>query len=100
MKEDACCEPAVMDSEDMLFLLYTSGSTGKPKGIVHTQAGYLLFAALTHKVTDPSHKALTSQQFIGSAGKTHAPCCITSLSLSSQSLWEALQAPADHICYR
>ncbi|KAM6074937.1 acetyl-coenzyme A synthetase 2-like, mitochondrial isoform 2-T2 [Chlamydotis macqueenii] len=49
MKEDACCEPAAMDSEDMLFLLYTSGSTGKPKGLVHSQAGYLLFAALTHK---------------------------------------------------
>uniref|UniRef100_A0A8C3UFS6 Acetyl-coenzyme A synthetase n=1 Tax=Catharus ustulatus TaxID=91951 RepID=A0A8C3UFS6_CATUS len=49
MKEDTCCEPAVMDSEDMLFILYTSGSTGKPKGLVHTQAGYLLFAALTHK---------------------------------------------------
>ncbi|XP_058691648.1 acetyl-coenzyme A synthetase 2-like, mitochondrial isoform X2 [Poecile atricapillus] len=49
MKEEACCEPAVMDSEDMLFLLYTSGSTGKPKGLVHSQAGYLLFAALTHK---------------------------------------------------
>ncbi|KAJ7399531.1 acetyl-coenzyme A synthetase 2-like protein [Pitangus sulphuratus] len=49
MKEDAYCEPAVMDSEDILFLLYTSGSTGKPKGLVHSQAGYLLFAALTHK---------------------------------------------------
>uniref|UniRef100_A0A8D0FIJ2 acetate--CoA ligase n=1 Tax=Strix occidentalis caurina TaxID=311401 RepID=A0A8D0FIJ2_STROC len=49
MKEDVCCEPAAMDSEDMLFLLYTSGSTGKPKGLVHSQAGYLLFAALTHK---------------------------------------------------
>ncbi|XP_048163696.1 acetyl-coenzyme A synthetase 2-like, mitochondrial [Corvus hawaiiensis] len=49
MKEDVCCEPAVMDSENMLFLLYTSGSTGKPKGLVHSQAGYLLFAALTHK---------------------------------------------------
>ncbi|XP_064368394.1 acetyl-coenzyme A synthetase 2-like, mitochondrial isoform X3 [Dromaius novaehollandiae] len=49
MKEDACCEPVAMDSEDMLFLLYTSGSTGKPKGLVHSQAGYLLYAALTHK---------------------------------------------------
>ncbi|XP_004941849.2 acetyl-coenzyme A synthetase 2-like, mitochondrial isoform X2 [Gallus gallus] len=49
MKEDAYCEPVAMDSEDMLFLLYTSGSTGKPKGLVHSQAGYLLFAALTHK---------------------------------------------------
>ena len=50
-KEDAVCEPAAMDSEDILFLLYTSGSTGKPKGLVHTQAGYLLYAALTHRVT-------------------------------------------------
>ncbi|KAM7109658.1 LOW QUALITY PROTEIN: acetyl-coenzyme A synthetase 2-like, mitochondrial [Ciconia maguari] len=49
MKEDVCCEPAAMDSEDVLFLLYASGSTGKPKGLVHSQAGYLLFAALTHK---------------------------------------------------
>uniref|UniRef100_A0A8B9QHI6 Acetyl-coenzyme A synthetase n=1 Tax=Apteryx owenii TaxID=8824 RepID=A0A8B9QHI6_APTOW len=49
IKEDACCEPVAMDSEDMLFLLYTSGSTGKPKGLVHSQAGYLLYAALTHK---------------------------------------------------
>ncbi|KAI6071468.1 Acetyl-coenzyme A synthetase 2-like, mitochondrial [Aix galericulata] len=43
------CIPESMDSEDMLFMLYTSGSTGKPKGIVHTQAGYLLYSALTHK---------------------------------------------------
>ncbi|OCT79768.1 acetyl-coenzyme A synthetase 2-like, mitochondrial [Xenopus laevis] len=48
-KADATCAPEAMNSEDMLFLLYTSGSTGKPKGIVHTQAGYLLYAALTHK---------------------------------------------------
>ena len=34
----------------MLFLLYTSGSTGKPKGIVHTQAGYLLYAMMTHQM--------------------------------------------------
>ncbi|XP_061668605.1 acetyl-coenzyme A synthetase 2-like, mitochondrial isoform X2 [Syngnathoides biaculeatus] len=49
MTEDAACEPEALDSEDVLFLLYTSGSTGKPKGLVHTQAGYLLYAALTHK---------------------------------------------------
>ncbi|KAM8832713.1 acetyl-coenzyme A synthetase 2-like, mitochondrial isoform 2-T2 [Spinachia spinachia] len=49
LKEDCVCEPAAMDSEDVLFLLYTSGSTGTPKGLVHTQAGYLLYAALTHK---------------------------------------------------
>jgi acetyl-CoA synthetase len=42
--------PEPMDSEDPLFLLYTSGSTGKPKGLVHTSAGYLLYAAVTHKV--------------------------------------------------
>ncbi|NWI63742.1 ACS2L synthetase, partial [Todus mexicanus] len=48
-KADSVCIPESMDSEDMLFMLYTSGSTGKPKGIVHTQAGYLLYAALTHK---------------------------------------------------
>lgn len=68
MNEDACCEPPATDSEDMLFLLYTSGSTGKPKGLVRSQAGYLLFAALTHKVMDPSHRALMSQYFIGRAG--------------------------------
>lgn len=50
LKEDVVCEPEVMDSEDVLFMLYTSGSTGKPKGLVHTQAGYLLYAALTHRV--------------------------------------------------
>jgi len=44
------CDPEPMDSEEMLFMLYTSGSTGKPKGIVHTQAGYLLYASLTHQV--------------------------------------------------
>jgi len=41
------CEP--MNSEDPLFILYTSGSTGKPKGIVHSTAGYLLYASTTHK---------------------------------------------------
>ncbi|XP_021556418.1 acetyl-coenzyme A synthetase 2-like, mitochondrial isoform X2 [Neomonachus schauinslandi] len=49
-KEDPVCAPESMGSEDMLFLLYTSGSTGTPKGLVHTQAGYLLYAALTHRL--------------------------------------------------
>ncbi|NWU48144.1 ACS2L synthetase, partial [Dromas ardeola] len=48
-KASSVCTPESMDSEDTLFMLYTSGSTGKPKGIVHTQAGYLLYAAVTHK---------------------------------------------------
>ncbi|EMP30717.1 Acetyl-coenzyme A synthetase 2-like protein [Chelonia mydas] len=55
MKEDVCCEPAAMESEDLLFLLYTSGSTGKPKGLVHSQAGYLLYAAITHKYVFDYH---------------------------------------------
>jgi acetyl-CoA synthetase len=37
----ADCEPAWVDSEQMLYTLYTSGTTGKPKGIIHTTGGYL-----------------------------------------------------------
>jgi acetyl-CoA synthetase len=43
------CEPKMMDSEDILFILYTSGSTGKPKGVIHTTGGYLLFVQQTLK---------------------------------------------------
>jgi len=43
------CIPEEMESEDPLFLLYTSGTTGKPKGIMHTTAGYMIFAAMTMK---------------------------------------------------
>ena len=46
---DANCPAEKMDSEAPLFILYTSGSTGKPKGILHTTAGYLLYAKLTMK---------------------------------------------------
>jgi acetyl-CoA synthetase len=48
-KVDAHCPAEKMDSEDPLFILYTSGSTGKPKGILHTTAGYLLYAKLTSR---------------------------------------------------
>ncbi len=45
--ESEHCEPLAVDSEHPLFILYTSGSTGKPKGILHSTAGYLLWARLT-----------------------------------------------------
>ncbi|MFM2098368.1 MAG: acetate--CoA ligase [Chloroflexota bacterium] len=45
----AACPAEPMPAEQLLFLLYTSGTTAKPKGIMHTSAGYLLGAALTHK---------------------------------------------------
>ena len=55
-KASTDCPPAVMNAEDVLFMLYTSGSTGKPKGVVHTTAGYLLHAALTHKYIFDVHE--------------------------------------------
>ncbi|ELQ74840.1 Acyl-CoA synthetase [Trachipleistophora hominis] len=42
---DIPCTP--VKAEHPLFILYTSGSTGKPKGIIHSTAGYLLYAHLT-----------------------------------------------------
>lgn len=42
-------KPISVPSEHPLFMLYTSGSTGKPKGLLHTTAGYLLYAAETVK---------------------------------------------------
>jgi len=49
------CEPEAMNAEDPLFILYTSGSTGKPKGVLHTSAGYLCYAAFTHKYVFDYH---------------------------------------------
>ena len=50
------CDPEPMNAEDPLFILYTSGSTGKPKGVLHTTAGYLLGAAMTHKYVFDYHE--------------------------------------------
>lgn len=46
-KQSDECPAEAMDSEDILFILHTSGSTGKPKGIIHTTAGYALWAQYT-----------------------------------------------------
>lgn len=43
------CKAEIMHAEDPLFILYTSGSTGKPKGMVHSTAGYMVYAAYTFK---------------------------------------------------
>jgi acetyl-CoA synthetase len=54
-KQRSTCTAAWMGSEDPLFILYTSGSTGKPKGLLHTTAGYLVYAAITHKLVFDYH---------------------------------------------
>ena len=48
--QSSTCDPEAQESEDPLFILYTSGSTGTPKGVMHTTAGYLLHASLSHKL--------------------------------------------------
>ncbi|MCC1497894.1 AMP-binding protein, partial [Alcanivorax sp. 1008] len=55
MQADGNCAAEPMAAEDPLFILYTSGSTGKPKGVLHTTAGYLLGATLTHKYVFDYH---------------------------------------------
>ena len=49
------CPVEWMDAEDPLFILYTSGSTGKPKGVLHTTGGYMVYAALTHRLVFDYH---------------------------------------------
>ena len=53
--QPAECECESMDAEDPLFILYTSGSTGKPKGVQHGTGGYLLYAAMTHRLVFDYH---------------------------------------------
>ncbi|MEI8027120.1 MAG: acetate--CoA ligase [Pseudomonadota bacterium] len=43
------CEAVSVGGEDPLFILYTSGSTGKPKGLLHTTAGYMVYAEYTFR---------------------------------------------------
>ena len=52
---DDCPAPA-FEAETPLFVLYTSGSTGKPKGLMHTSAGYLLWAAMTYRYVFDHHE--------------------------------------------
>jgi acetyl-CoA synthetase len=51
----ADCPPVALGAEDPLFILYTSGSTGKPKGVLHTQGGYLVYVATTHRYVFDCH---------------------------------------------
>ncbi|MFI5184166.1 MAG: acetate--CoA ligase [Vicinamibacteria bacterium] len=54
-RQRSTCTNAWMGAEDPLFILYTSGSTGKPKGLLHTTGGYLVYAALTHRLVFDYH---------------------------------------------
>jgi acetyl-CoA synthetase len=54
-KQRSTCTYEMMGAEDPLFVLYTSGSTGKPKGVLHTTGGYLVYAAMTHRLVFDYH---------------------------------------------
>ena len=48
-------QPSAHSPESCAYVIYTSGSTGKPKGVLHTSAGYLCYAAFTHKYVFDYH---------------------------------------------
>src|SRR5262249_23012784 len=54
-RQRSTCTVEWMGAEDPLYILYTSGSTGKPKGVLHTTGGYLVYAAMTHKLVFDYH---------------------------------------------
>jgi len=54
-KQRSTCSVEWMGAEDPLFILYTSGSTGRPKGVLHTTGGYLVYAAMTHRLVFDYH---------------------------------------------
>ena len=54
-RQRSTCTYERMGAEEPLFILYTSGSTGKPKGVMHTTGGYLVFAAMTHRLVFDYH---------------------------------------------
>jgi acetyl-CoA synthetase len=54
-KQRSTCPVEWMHAESPLFTLYTSGSTGKPKGVLHTTGGYMVYAAMTHKLVFDYH---------------------------------------------
>ncbi len=54
-RQRSTCTNEWMGAEDPLFILYTSGSTGKPKGLLHTTGGYLVYAAMTHRLVFDYH---------------------------------------------
>jgi acetyl-CoA synthetase len=55
-RQRSTCPVEWMHAESPLFTLYTSGSTGKPKGVLHTTGGYMVYAALSHKLVFDLHE--------------------------------------------
>ncbi len=55
-RQRSTCPAEWVHSESPLFILYTSGSTGQPKGVLHTTAGYMVYASLTHEYVFDLHE--------------------------------------------